>query len=299
MASQSLAHPGRGSARVARLRDYASLFKPRILLLLVAVAVATAAVAGGSATPWGRVALVALAGGLASASASVLNNLMDRDIDAVMDRTKTRPLARGRIEPLIALAMAIVLLALGLAVSLLLSYLTAAFVLAGAVVYAFIYTWWLKRRSPLNIVVGGLAGSCAVLAGWSAVTTVLSPAPFIMALILFLWTPGHFWSFALVHQENYRKAGVPMLPLVAGSRATARYITLHTAALVAASIALYFYSQLGPAYLIGAVACGAVFLACNIWMWLRPAGKVAWTNYKLSGLYLLGLLVFMLLGAVV
>ncbi|MBI2957335.1 MAG: protoheme IX farnesyltransferase [Chloroflexi bacterium] len=288
------APPIAGTSAIGRISDYVSLCKPRILALLVVVAVATAVVVSAPAVPWGRVWLVALSGALASASASVINNLMDRDMDTLMDRTRNRPLARGRVGPAKALALAIGLLSAGVALSLLLNYLTAIFVLLGALIYAFVYTWWLKRRSPLNIVVGGLAGSCAVLAGWAAVTAALSPAPFIIALMLFLWTPSHFWSFALVHRENYRKAGVPMLPLVAELSTTARYITLHTVLLVGASIALAFLSPLGTTYLVGAAVCGALFLWCNVLLWRNPRGKAAWASYKLSGMYLLTLLAFML-----
>lgn len=283
------------SALFARSRDYISLCKPRILLLLVAVAAATAIVVGPPEVRWDRVALVALAGGLASASASTANNLIDRDLDAVMDRTRHRPLAAKRVPAKNALILAIALLVVGVGVSLLLGHLTAAFVTAGALIYSLVYTLWLKRRSPLNIVVGGLAGSCAVLAGWAAVTTTLSAAPFIIAFILFVWTPSHFWSFALVHQENYRKGGVPMLPLVASRGTTVFYIILHTVVLVSASIVLYLFSELGPVYLAGAIVFGVPFLGLSFLLWRDSRGKASWAGYKFSGIYLAGLLASMLI----
>ncbi|MBI2854612.1 MAG: protoheme IX farnesyltransferase [Chloroflexi bacterium] len=288
-----------GSIEVASIRDYISLCKPRILALLVVVAVVTATVAAGPSVPWLRVALVAVAGVMASASASIMNNYMDRDIDAVMSRTRNRPMARGIIPAWKALSVAVGMLIVAVAISLLLSYLTAIFVLLGATVYALVYTWWLKRRTPVNIVVGGLAGSCAALAGWAAVATQLSAAPLVIAVILFLWTPSHFWSFALVHSESYREANIPMLPLVASRQATARYIMLHSALMVASSIALFFFSQLGPVYLAGALLFGGLFLGSNLLLWRRHERKTAWASYKFSGLYLLGLFAFMLIDVLI
>lgn len=286
---------GMFSALFSRSRDYISLCKPRIIVLLVAVAVVTAVVVSPPEVRWDRVALVALAGGLASAAASAANNLIDRDLDAVMDRTRHRPLATKRVPAKNALVLAMGLLFAGVGVSLFLGYLTAAFVTAGALIYSLVYTFWLKRRSPLNIVIGGLAGSCAVLAGWAAVTTKVSAAPFIIAFMLFVWTPSHFWSFALVHQENYRKGGIPMLPLVATRGTTVFYIILHTVVLVGASIALYLFSGLGLVYLSGALLFGAPFLGLSLLLWRDSRGKAAWAGYKFSGIYLAGLLASMLI----
>jgi protoheme IX farnesyltransferase len=158
---------------------------------------------------------------------------------------------------------------------------------------------WLKRRTSLNIVVGGLAGSCGALAGWFAITNQLSFAPFLIALLIFLWTPSHFWSFALVHRESYQKAGIPMLPVIAGVKTTTNYILLHSGLLLLVSLLLYFLGPLKEIYLIGSLLLGAIFLASGIRLRRQLQRERAWTNYKLSGIYLLGLCLIMVLDVLV
>ncbi|MBI2869847.1 MAG: protoheme IX farnesyltransferase [Chloroflexi bacterium] len=289
----------RRNTAAACLRDYASLCKPRILGLLAVVTVVTAVVSSGPAVPWGQVWLAALAGVLASASASILNNVLDRDIDIIMARTRHRPLARGDIQVRHALALAAGLLLLAAAVSFLVSYLVAVFVVGGALVYAVVYTYWLKRRTALNIVIGGAAGSCAVMVGWAAAGGGLTPAAVIIALLLFFWTPAHFWSFALVHSEDYRRAAVPMLPGVADQRVTVQMILLHTALMLASSLALYFYSDLGLIYLAGALLLGGWLAARNLPLWRGYRVRTAWASYKFSGIYLLGLFLSMFFDVII
>jgi heme o synthase len=278
---------------ITRTLPYLSLLKLRIVVLLVVVALVAALVAADGVFSAWRLAIVALAGGMASAGASVLNNYIDRDIDAVMFRTRNRALPRNRANPVIALVLGLGLLAVSLALSLRLGFLVFLTLFAGAFVYVVLYTMWLKRRSSSNIIVGGLSGSCMVLAGWFAVTSELSLAAVLIASIVFLWTPGHFWSFSLVHQESYERARIPMLPVVRGPAQTAAYITLHSALLTAAAVALYFFSPLGEVYLIGSSLLSALFLASSVWLWIRPGKALAWRTYKFSGLYLLGLFLFM------
>jgi protoheme IX farnesyltransferase len=153
----------------------------------------------------------------------------------------------------------------------------------------------LKRRSSLNIVIGGLAGSCAVLGGWFSVTNQLSLTPLLIALVIFLWTPSHFWSFALVHRESYQKANIPMLPVVIGDKSTVNYILLHSGLLLLVSLLLYFLSPLNEIYLFASLALGTIFLASSIRLRRQLQRERAWSNYKLSGIYLLGLFLAMAL----
>jgi len=253
----------------------------------------TALVAGPGGFSPERLLILALAGGMACAGASALNNYFDRDIDAVMLRTRNRILPRKKVRPGIVLILGLGLVAFSLVISLRLGWPVFWSLGAGALIYVVIYTIWLKRRHPLNIIVGGLSGSCAVLAGWFAVTRELSPAPWLIALIVFLWTPGHFWSFALVHEESYREAKIPMLPVVAGARRTAGYITLHSLLLMIATTLLYHFGPFGGIYLAGSLILGHLFMVSSLSLWKRPSARQAWRNYKFSGLYLLCLFLLM------
>ena len=175
----------------------------------------------------------------------------------------------------------------------------ALFVVAGALIYVLIYTLWLKRRTSLNIIIGGLAGSCVILAGWFAITTELSLVLILMASLVFLWTPSHFWSLALAHQESYRKAKIPMLPVIAGVKKTSDYILLSSGVLLLVSFLIYFLSSFHGVYLLGSLILGGLFLISNIRLWRRPNRERAWTNFKLSGAYLLGLFLVMVVDVLV
>ena len=281
------------------VEDYLSLLKLKIVALLGLVAIVAAIVAGAGDVSFVRITLLVLAGGMACVGSSLLNNYLDRDIDAIMERTRNRPLPNGRFTPSKVLLIGIVLVILSLPIALRLNYLVALLLLAGALVYVGLYTMWLKRRSSLNIVIGGLAGSCAALAGWFSMTNQLSLTPFLIALVIYLWTPSHFWSFALVHRESYQTTGVPMLPVVAGAKSTANYILLHSGLLVLASFLLYFLGPFKEIYLFGSLLLGAIFLTSSIHLRRQPQRDRAWTNYKLSGIYLLGLFLVMALDVLV
>ena len=281
------------------VEDYLSLLKLKIVALLGLVAIVAAIVAGAGDVFFARIALLVLAGGMACIGSSLLNNYLDRDIDAIMERTRSRPLPTGRFAPGKVLLSGLVLIILSLLIALRLNYLVSLFVFCGALVYVGLYTMWLKRRSSLNIVIGGLAGSFATLAGWFSITNQLSLTPFLIALLIFLWTPSHFWSFALVHRESYQKAGVPMLPIVAGAKSTANYILLHSGLLLLVSLLLYFLSPLAEVYLLCSLLLGILFLASGIRLQRQPQRERAWTNFKLSGIYLLGLFLVMALDVLV
>lgn len=277
------------------LLAYISLVKPRIVALVVFVALASAIVAGGDNFLLSRVVFLVVAMGLASAGASLLNNYLDRDIDAIMERTRNRPLPSKTVAPYKVFLAGIILITVSVPIALRLNYLVALFLLSGALIYVVIYTLWLKRRSPLNIVIGGLAGSCAILAGWFAITTEISLSPILLAVLVFLWTPSHFWSLALAHQESYKKANIPMLPVVVGVKRTADYILLSSVLLLLVALLIYFLGPFHKVYLLGSLLLGGLFLVSNMRLWKQPTRERAWINFKLSGIYLSGLFLVMFL----
>lgn len=266
---------------------YLPLFKLRICSLITFSAI-VGLFATSSSFSLGRMAFLVAATMLAAASASAFNHYFDSDIDALMARTRKRPLASGQIAgSSLVLVMAAGLFALSLAVSLLaLNYMVALHLALGAFVYAVIYTVWLKRRSWINIIIGGLAGSFAVLAGGASASPEFCTPPVLLAIVMFFWTPSHFWSFAIYHKEEYAKAGVPMLPVVIGDRRTAVYTLINTILLVASSLAPWFMGFNGPIYLVAAVILGAYFIYWNIKLVRNPAREVAWKNFKISMMYL-------------
>lgn len=278
---------------------YIRLFKLRIVALLVFTALVAAAVAGEGRVPLDIAVILALAGGAASIGAGLLNHYLDRDIDAVMDRTRDRPIPSGEINPERVLYVGLGLIAASLILSLGLNALASVFILLGALVYVGVYTLWLKRRTSLNIVVGGLSGAFAVLAGWAAVNPEISTAPILIALVIFLWTPSHFWWFAILHRRSYRRAGVPMLPGVVGRKKSSRYILANTLLLLVVSLMLYLQGVFGHYYLIAALVMGGVFVLLNLRHLMSPSTALAWKNYKYSGAYLLVLMSAMLLDVYV
>lgn len=277
------------------LKSYSSLLKWKETSLLVMVSLMSALIAGHGAMPGGGFALLAGAGILSCGGSAFLNNYLDRDIDAMAMRTRLRPLPAGNISPGIAFWLGIFFVISGILLSLKINQVVSFFTFLGAFFYVVVYTLLLKRRSSLNIEIGGLAGCCAALAGWFAASPLLSPTPFLIALLLFLWTPPHFWSFAMVHRQDYEKIGIPVLPAVSGNQKAAERIVIYTSLLVAISLLFYFLGLFGPLYLMAALLLGGLFLGSCIRMRKNPSPARAWSNYKLSGIYLIGLLLTMLL----
>ncbi len=272
-----------------------AVFKLRIGVAITLCALAGLAVAPGQGLPAWKIAVLALAVLISSASAGAFNQYAERALDARMARTRNRPFATGEWRPgwywpvgIVAL-LAVAVLGAGMA----LNPAAALYVFLGAFVYGVVYTVWLKQRTAWNIVVGGLAGSFAVLAGGAAVGHELSPTVAILAAVLFLWTPPHFWSLATALHEDYAAARVPMLPVVIGDAAAAKVILGHTVALVALSLLPVFYG-LGWVYLVGAVVGGAWFVWKSLALVRSPGPVAAIANFKAS-LAQLGLL---LLGAI-
>ncbi len=260
-----------------------SVFKLRIGFAIMFTALAGVAVAPGQAPGTLQIAVLALAVLLSSASAGAFNMYMERDLDARMNRTHNRPFVTGRFNANgYWLAGIVLLLVFALVAATLATNAAAAFyVFMGAFVYGVVYTVWLKRRTWMNIVVGGLAGSFAILAGAAAVDPGLAPAPVILALVLFLWTPPHFWSLAFKYKDEYAAAGVPMLPVVVADATAAWIILAHTLALVALSLVPAMFG-LGWIYLLGAALGGARFLWTSIGLVRNPSPRMAMRNFHAS-----------------
>jgi protoheme IX farnesyltransferase len=274
-------------------RDLIALTKPRIISLLLVTTVAPMFAAGRPS--WMLVLLVLVGGYLMAGGANAVNMYMDRDIDDRMARTRLRPIPSGRLGPLSVLAFGV---ALATAATALFAWfvnpLSAALALAGFYIYVFIYTRWLKRRSPQNIVIGGAAGAIPPLVGWAAVTGGLDLTALYLFLIIFYWTPPHFWALALLKQRDYGRAGVPMAPLVWGERETMDQMLWYTILLIALTILPVAFGAFGIVYLASALLLGALLLVGVIRVrstteWTGPA----WRVYKFSLLYLALLFVAM------
>jgi protoheme IX farnesyltransferase len=243
-----------------KVRAYIALTKPRIIELLLITTVPTMFVAAVR-VPSARLVLLTLVGGtLAAGGANAMNMVYDRDIDAVMNRTKHRPLVTGEVTPLAATVFAL-LLELGAFVlfATTVNVLSGVLALSATAFYVLVYTMWLKRSSRQNIVIGGAAGAMPVLVGWSAVTDHLAWAPVVIFAIIFLWTPPHFWALAVRYRDDYASANVPMLPVVAELSSVVRQICCYTFALWACSIALVPIAHMGPLYLSVALVAGGTF----------------------------------------
>lgn len=260
--------------------------KPRIVLLLDFTAL-IAFLVPLSTINLVRLLAVVAAGTLASGGAAALNSYLDQDIDRSMGRTSRRPIPQGEITPSNALAFGLTLILASFLISyFLLPPLATIFILLGAGIYVLFYTKYLKRRTTLNIVLGGSAGSCAPLAGWAAATGNLNAvAPWLMALLVFVWTPSHFWALAMRQVTDYARVGIPMLPVVVGEKKTAQYIALNTFLLVPLSLVLVPFG-FGILYLTVASMLGLGMILVDLRLVANPTKTQAWTAFKFSSPYL-------------
>jgi protoheme IX farnesyltransferase len=271
-----------------------SLAKPRIIVLLLITELATMVIAARGVPSLALLFWAGLGGALASGGSGAINCWYDRDIDRVMARTCSRPLPSGRILPWRALTFGISLIVASVIVfSVAVNTLAAALALGGALFYVFIYTMLLKRRTPLNIVIGGAAGAFAPLVGWAAVQGTVGWPAFALFALVFLWTPPHFWSLALLLRRDYRNASVPMLPGIIGTARTHRRILLYLLALIAASLLPGLV--LGIGYTAGAAILGGCYLALALWARAKASSHAAAVLFHYSLAYLA--LIF-ILGAV-
>jgi len=267
-------------------RDLVALTKPRIISLLLVTTIAPMFVAGSPS--WQLVLAVFVGGYLMAGGANAVNMYMDRDIDDRMSRTRLRPIPSGRMQPREVLAFGVLL---STSATFLLAQaanvLTAALALAGFYFYVFVYTRWLKRSTPQNIVIGGAAGAFPPLVGWAAVAGHIDLLAIYLFLIIFYWTPPHFWALALLKQKDYGRAGVPMAPLVWGERETMRQMLWYTGVLIPLTLLPAAFGALGAFYLVCAVLLDALLLLgvvkiMRAEVWTKPA----WSVYKFSLLYL-------------
>jgi heme o synthase len=248
----------------APLADFVTLMKPRVMSLAVFTALVGLMVAPGHLDPLlGCIAIVAIAAG--AGAAGVLNMWYDADIDAVMTRTARRPIPRGRISRAEALAFGLVLAGGAVALLALATNVKAAALLGFTIFfYVVVYTMWLKRQTPQNIVIGGAAGALPPMIGWAAATGEIGLEPLLLSLIIFLWTPPHFWALALTRADEYARAGIPMLPVVVGRSATTKHILIYSLLLPSASLLPWALGFTGGIYGVVAAACGAIFITLAV-----------------------------------
>jgi protoheme IX farnesyltransferase len=283
-------------AAIATANDYVSLTKPRIISLLLLTAIATMFVADPSGPALSTILWTALGGYLAAGGAGAINHYIERERDARMERTSGRPLASGRISPAHGLAFGVTLGVVAVVqLAITVNGLTAALAATGLLGYVFVYTLWLKPRTPQNIVLGGAAGAVPPLVGWAAATGGLSAEALWPFAIVFLWTPPHFWALSLLIADDYARAGVPMLPVVRGEGSTRRQILAYSAVLVAVTVGPALTGLFGTLYLVSALALGAAFTALALALVARPSRAAARRLYLSSLAYLALLFVAMAL----
>ena len=271
------------------IKEIIEISKPRIVVLLVITAVtsmyAASKLIGPELDTWGLIHII-IAGGLASAGSSALNHYYDRDIDPLMERTSTRPIPSGRIKPnsvlIYGLAVSVISVVYG---ALALNYVSAFFIALGIFFYVIIYTAWLKRLNSSNIVIGGFAGSAAAMAGWSAATGSMDILGFLIGILVFVWTPSHFWCLAMKMKDEYSAAKVPMLPVLIGMQKTSKYILINTLILLPYSLMLYAFGM-GLVYTAIAAASGGLMLVYHYKLTKEPTSDFAWKAYKVTAPYL-------------
>lgn len=282
------------SAR-AGWRDYYVLTKPGVVQLLVFTAVVGMFLATPGMVPWPVLLFGSLGIGLAAASAAAINHILDQRIDAQMKRTRARPLPSGRISEKDALAFA---LGLGLAgigiLALLVNPLTAGLTFLSLIGYAVIYTAYLKRATPQNIVIGGAAGAAPPVLGWTAVTNDVSGYALLLFLIIFTWTPPHFWALAIARRADYEKADIPMFPVAYGEELTKSFVLYYTILMIVVTLLPYLTGMSGLLYLLGALLLGAGFLGYALRLKFAPRPETAMKTFAYSITYLMALFCFLL-----
>jgi heme o synthase len=264
-----------------------ALTKPRIIELLLVTTLPTMFVARRGVPSVALMLATLVGGALAAGGANALNMVLDADIDRMMHRTRHRPLVTGELSPRAAVAFALALesvafVELWAAVN----PLSAVLAVSATAFYVVVYTLWLKRSSSQNIVIGGAAGAVPVLVGWAAVTDRLGWAPLVLFAVIVIWTPPHFWALAIRYRDDYAAAGVPMLPVVATLRRTARQILVYTLLLVALTVLFAVVGHMGALYLTGAIVLGAVFVALALRLRHQPTDRAAMTLFRYSITYL-------------
>ncbi len=285
---------------VNKVKNYYELTKPKIWYLLVFTALGSALTASFLFDkPLTPLTWILLLGGIAagSAAADTITGYNDRDIDAIMDRTKDRPIPSGRISPKNALIFGLILTAIALIFSWSINLWAFLLMMFGLFDNIIIYSKWLKRRSQSNIILGGFSGGVPALIGYVAVTTQNIEIGLVMAGLVFLWIPTHIWSLALHVRKDYLKAKVPMLPVVSEEKRAVRIIAITTLIMVLFSILPFFFNQFGLIYLVTATIFGATMLGLSLWLLLKPTERASWTVFKFSSPYLTAVFIAFIVDA--
>jgi protoheme IX farnesyltransferase len=265
--------------------DYIALTKPKVQSLLLLTTVCTMEIAGDPSV--GLIALTVVGGYLSAGGAGAVNHWYDRDIDALMPRTANRPVPAGRVSPRAALIYGVVLAALSFVLlTATVNVLAASLALVGFLGYVFVYTVWLKRRTPQNIVIGGAAGAIPPLVGWAAVTGGLGGMPLYLFAVVFFWTPPHFWALSLLMKKEYERVGVPMLPVVRGEQETRKQILLYAILLWAVTQLPFCAGGLGTLYLVSSLVLGGLFIGGAVVLYRRADRRSALRLYLFSLAYL-------------
>ena len=284
------------SFAAATWRDYYALTKPRVVQLLVFTAIVGMFLSTPGMVPWDALVLGSLGIGLAAASGAAVNHILDQRYDATMARTRNRPLPSGRVNEKDALAFALALGLLGLGIlALLVNPLTAVLTFISLIGYAVIYTVYLKRATPQNIVIGGAAGAAPPVLGWAAVQNDVNGYALLLFLIIFTWTPPHFWALAIARKSDYEKAEIPMLPVTHGIDFTKSFVVYYTILLILVTVMPYLTGMSGLLYLIAAVLLGMGFLYYALKLKFLDDGQTAMKTFAYSISYLVALFSFLLL----
>jgi len=277
-------------------RQYLELTKPRVVALIVFTAIIGMFLAVPGMVPWRALVFGTIGIWLAAASAAAINHLIDQRIDKVMARTSQRPLATGALTPAQVLAFAVALGAASMTILIaLVNPLTAALTFASLIGYAIVYTAWLKRATPQNIVVGGIAGAAPPVLGWAAVTGHVHPYALLLCLIIFVWTPPHFWALAIFRRDDYSRAQVPMLPVTHGVVYTRQHVLYYTILLLIVTVLPYLTGMSGLFYLGGALVLGAGFLYYAVVLLDPPNELFPMKVFNYSIIYLMALFAFLLI----
>ena len=285
----------RENTQRATWRDYLELTKPRVVALMILTALIGMCMAVPGFVPWQPLLLGNLGIALCAGAAAAINHLVDERIDQQMSRTRSRPVATGKVSQRAAALFAAILALVGIGVLVIwVNTLTAVLTVASLIGYAFVYTMFLKRATPQNIVIGGLAGAAPPLLGWTAVTGEVHGHALLLVLIIFAWTPPHFWALAIHRREEYASVGIPMLPVTHGVRFTALHIFLYTVIMILITLLPFATLLSGWLYLVGAAILGAVFLYWSIEILRDKNPKAPMETFKFSITYLLVLFIIML-----
>jgi protoheme IX farnesyltransferase len=276
--------------------DYLELCKPKVVLLLVLTSLIGMYMAVPGSVPWQIVVFGNLGIGLCAGSAAAINHVVDNRIDSIMKRTDKRPVAKGRVSPRQAIIFAVSVGAIGMTMLFtMVNALTAWLTFASLIGYAVVYTMFLKHATPQNIVIGGLAGAAPPLLGWVAVTNSIDGHGLLLVLIVFAWTPPHFWALAIARYEDYAKADVPMLPVTHGIAYTRLHVLLYTLILQVVTLLPFVTGLSGPLYLAAAVILGFIFLYYAVVLFIGKDRKIPMATFRYSIVYLMALFIIMLI----